>query len=148
MVGPWVGRLLTEVDAPTSGTVVADGVPEVLRATREQLMLGASQIKVMAGGGVASNYDPIDVAQYTKAEMEAAVQAAENWGAYVTVHAYTPKAIQQAIDAGVKCIEHGQLIDEETVEKYIVARDVWWCLQPFLDDDDAIPIPDPSNRAK
>ena len=72
---------------------IADGVDQVLRAVREQLMLGASQIKVMAGGGVASPYDPIDVTQYTEAEVRAAVDAAENWGTYVMVHAYTPRAI-------------------------------------------------------
>jgi imidazolonepropionase-like amidohydrolase len=71
-------------------------------------MLGASQIKMMAGGGVVSAYDPIDVTEYTETELRAAVEAAENWGTYVLVHAYTPRAVQQAIRAGVRCIEHGQ----------------------------------------
>ncbi len=87
--------------------VIADGVDEVLRRTREQLMQGASQIKLAAGGGVASAYDPIDVSQYTEAEFKAAVDVAENWNTYVAVHAYTPRAIQTAIRAGVKSIEHG-----------------------------------------
>jgi imidazolonepropionase-like amidohydrolase len=125
---------------------IADGVGEVLRATREQLMLGASQLKLMAGGGVASSYDPIDVTQYTEPELHAAVEAAENWGTYVTVHAYTPRAVQQAIRAGVRCIEHGQLLDEETVE-LIAAERIWWCPQPFLDDEDAPKLTGP-NRAK
>lgn len=129
------------------GTTIADGVTEVLRGAREQLMLGASQIKVMAGGGVSSSYDPLDVTEYTEAEIHAAVEAAENWGTYVTVHAYTPRAIQQAIRAGVKCIEHGQLTDEETAS-LIAAKGIWWCLQPFLGDEDAIPQPDPIRRAK
>jgi imidazolonepropionase-like amidohydrolase len=125
---------------------IADGVDEVLRASREQLMLGATQIKLMAGGGVASAYDPLDVTQYTEAELHAAVQAAENWGTYVMVHAYTPRAVQQAIRAGVRCIEHGHLLDDETVE--LIAREkVWWCLQPFLDDEDAVPLTGDS-RAK
>ena len=81
---------------------IADGVDEVLRATREQLMKGASQIKVMAGGGIASGYDPIDVTQYSQAEIEAAVGAAADWGTYVAVHAYTPRAIQRSIAAGVR----------------------------------------------
>jgi imidazolonepropionase-like amidohydrolase len=98
-------------------------------------MLGASQIKLMAGGGVSSVYDPLDVTQYTEAEIRAAVEAAENWGTYVTVHAYTPRAIQQAIRAGVKCIDHGQLIDEETV-KMMVEKGVVWSLQPFIDEGD------------
>lgn len=119
---------------------LADGVSEVLRAAREQLMLGASQIKVMAGGGVASPYDPIDVTQYTEAEMRAAVEAAENWGTYVMVHAYTPRAIQQAIRAGVRSIEHGQLADEATAAM-MAEHGTWWSLQPFLDDEDANPVP-------
>ena len=90
--------------------------PQVLQAVREHLMKGASQIKLMAGGGVASNYDPLDVTQYTEDEMRAAVEAAAAWGTYVTVHAYTPGAIQQAIRAGVRCIEHAQLADEATAK--------------------------------
>jgi imidazolonepropionase-like amidohydrolase len=82
---------------------------------REQLRLGANQIKLMAGGGVSSPYNPIETTQYTEAEIPAAVEAAENWGTYVTVHAYTPRSIQQGIRAGVKVIEHGHLVDEETV---------------------------------
>jgi imidazolonepropionase-like amidohydrolase len=101
----------------------------------------------MAGGGVSSHYDPIDVTQYTPAEMAAAVQAAENWGTYVMVHAYTPGAVRQAIEAGVRCIEHGQLLDEETAAM-MAEREVWWSLQPFLEDADANPQSDPANRAK
>jgi len=128
-------------------STIADGADEVLRATREQLMLGASQVKLMAGGGVSSMYDFLDVTQFTEAELHAAVQAAENWGTYVMVHAYTPRAVTQAITAGVRSIEHGHLVDEPTVE-LMVENDVWWCLQPFLDDEDAIPQPDEARRAK
>jgi imidazolonepropionase-like amidohydrolase len=117
--------------------VIADGVDQVLLRTRENLMRGASQIKLMAGGGVASDHDPLDVSQYTIAEIRAAVEAAENWGTYVTVHAYTPRAVRNAINAGVKCIEHGQLLDDATA-KLMAERRVWWSLQPFLDDEDAI----------
>ncbi len=128
-------------------STIADGADEVLRATREQLMLGASQIKLMAGGGVSSVYDFLDVTQFTEAELHAAVQAAENWGTYVMVHAYTPRAVAQAIAAGVRSIEHGHLVDEPTVE-LMAENEVWWCLQPFLDDEDAIPQPDEARRAK
>ena len=128
------------------GAAIADGVPEVLRATREQLMLGASQIKLMSGGGVASSYDPIDVTQYTEPEIRAAVEAAENWGTYVTVHAYTPRAVQQAIRAGVGCIEHGQMLDDKTV-RLMAKQDLWWCLQPFIDDEDSTPVQG-ANRLK
>lgn len=129
-------------------TAIADGVEEVLLRTRENLMRGATQIKVMAGGGVSSNYDPLDVTQYTLAEMQAAVAVAENWGTYVTVHAYTPDAVQMAINAGVRCIEHGQLLDEKTAQ-IMAEKDIWWSLQPFLDDEDANPFPEGSiNRQK
>jgi imidazolonepropionase-like amidohydrolase len=127
---------------------VADGRPEVLQAVREQLMQGASQIKIMAGGGVASNYDPLDVTEYTEDEMRAAVEAASAWNTYVMVHAYTPAAIQQAIRAGVRCIEHAQLTDEDTA-RLAAKEGVWWSMQPFLDDEDAVPFPEGSpNRAK
>lgn len=126
--------------------VIADGEPEVLRGVREMLRRGASQIKLMAGGGCASTYDPLDVAQFTEAEMRAAVEATENWGTYVTVHAYTPRAIRTAVAAGVRCVEHGHLADEATVA-LLAENGIWWCLQPFLDDEDVAPLP-PANRAK
>lgn len=87
-------------------------------------MRGASQIKLMAGGGVVSDFDPLDVTQYTEAEIRAVVEAAENWGTYVTVHAYTPRAIQRAIHAGIKCIEHGHLADEATA-KLMAEKEIW-----------------------
>jgi imidazolonepropionase-like amidohydrolase len=124
---------------------IADGPAEVLRAAREQLMHGASQLKLMAGGGVASSYDPLDVSQYTFAELRAAVEAAENHGTYVTVHAYTPHAVRTAVEAGVRCIEHGQLLDEPTIA-LLAERGVRLCLQPFLDDDDAPPLSGPSRK--
>jgi len=112
---------------------IADSPDTVRQRAREQLALGASQLKLMAGGGVGSAYDPIDEAQFTVPELRAAVEAAENWGTYVTVHAYTPRAVQQAIEAGVKCIDHGQLLDEATA-RLMAERGVWWSLQPFSDD--------------
>jgi imidazolonepropionase-like amidohydrolase len=114
---------------------IADSPDEVRRRARENLMKGASQIKLTAGGGVGSEYDPLDVSQFSSAELHAAVEAAENWGTYVTVHAYTPRAIRIAVAAGVKVVEHGQLIDEATV-KLMADKGIWWCLQPFLDDAD------------
>ena len=120
-------------------SAIADSPDEVRRRTRENFMKGASQIKLTAGGGVGSSYDPLDVTQFTEAEVHAAVEAAENWGTYVTVHAYTPRAIRIAIAGGVKSIEHGQLADEATV-KLMAEKGVWWCLQPFLDDADWTPL--------
>lgn len=126
---------------------IADGEAEVLRRVREQLMLGASQIKIMGGGGVASAYDPIDAIQYTEAEMKAAVTAAANWGTYVCIHAYTSAAVRQALACGVKSIEHGQLVDEETVKRMADA-DAWWSIQPFLADEDANTYALPEQRAQ
>jgi imidazolonepropionase-like amidohydrolase len=123
---------------------IADGRDEVLTATRENLRAGATQIKVMAGGGAASAYDPLDVAQYTLDEMKAAVQAADDWGTYVTVHAYTPKAVRRAIEAGVKSIEHGQLLDEPTM-KLLGEKGIWLSLQAL---DEAPATATPETRAK
>ena len=127
--------------------LIADGADAVLRATREQLMKGASQIKIMAGGGVSSLYDPLDTVQYTEAEMRAAVEAAADWGTYVSAHVYTPGGIQRAIRAGVKSIEHGQLADEESVIM-MAGEGAWWSIQPFLADEDSNPKPDPIQQAK
>jgi len=131
----------------TGQTIIADGVDQVLQRTREQLRLGATQIKVMAGGGVSSSYDPLDVAEYTEEEINAAVKAAAGWNTYVTVHAYTSTAVQAAIRAGVKCIEHGHLIDDATA-KMMAEKGIWWSMQPFQDDEDAAPFPEGSDSRK
>lgn len=123
---------------------IADGRDEVLTAVRENLRMGASQIKLMAGGGTSSAYDPIDVTQYTLDEMRAAVEAAEDWNTYVTVHAYTPRAVRRAIEAGVKCIEHGQLLDEDTL-RLIAEKGVWLSAQNLVEDT---PNMDPQRREK
>jgi len=112
---------------------IADSQDEVRVRTREQLMQGASQIKLTAGGGVSSPFSPIDVVTFTPAELHAAVEAAQNWGTYVTVHAFTSEAIQQAIAAGVKCIEHGFLMDEATA-KLMAAKGIWLSTQPLPEE--------------
>src|SRR5262249_31771475 len=95
-----------------------------------------------------SDHDPLDSSQYTVPEFRSAVDAAANWGTYVTVHAYTPRAIQTAIRGGVTCVEHGQLMDDETA-KMIADKGIWLSSQPFLDDEAAAPSPEGSpNRAK
>lgn len=116
------------------GGVIADGPDEVRKRVREQLMLGATQIKLAAGGGVSSSYDPIDVSQYSEEEFKAAVGAAENWGTYVSVHAYTPRAIQMALRSGVKVIEHAQLMDEPTA-KMMAERKAWFSSQAFINNE-------------
>jgi imidazolonepropionase-like amidohydrolase len=93
---------------------VADGVPEVIRAARDELRKGADHIKVMVSGGVASESDPLESLQYRTDEIEAAVEEATRWGSYVCAHAYSAKAIERAVRAGVRTIEHGNLIDVPT----------------------------------
>jgi imidazolonepropionase-like amidohydrolase len=93
---------------------IADGADAVLRAAREELRRGADQIKIMASGGVASPTDRLDSIQYGVEELRAAVQAAESAGTYVLAHAYTPASIRNCIEAGVRSIEHGNLIDAAT----------------------------------
>jgi imidazolonepropionase-like amidohydrolase len=134
-----LGAPLSRVEE-VGGAMIADSPDMVRMRVREQLMLGASQIKLTAGGGVASPHSPIDVSTFTEAELRAAVEAAENWGTYVTVHAYTSAAIQRAIAAGVKCIDHGHLMDEATA-KLMAEKGIWLSIQPFLDDEDAVPFP-------
>jgi imidazolonepropionase-like amidohydrolase len=129
------------------GTMVADSPDEVRIRTREQLMLGASQIKLTAGGGVSSPHSPLDVSTFTEPELRAAVEAAENWGTYVTVHAYTPEAIQRSIAAGVKCIEHGHLMDEDTA-KLMAEKKIWLSTQPLPEELIKAFPPGSSERAK
>ena len=93
---------------------IADGVGEVRRAVREQVRTGANHIKIMAGGGVASPTDPIDGTQFSIEELRAAVEEAEAANLYVLAHAYSPRAVTRAVQAGVRSIEHGNLIDEAT----------------------------------
>ena len=128
---PMFGGPLPVPDQKGAGAVV-DGVPGVLAATREQLRLGASQVKLAVGGSVSGINDPLDTMQFTLEEIKAAVAAAENWGTYVAVHGYTPRAVNQAIDGGVKSIEHGQLLDKATLER--MAREgIWLSIQPFTE---------------
>lgn len=128
-------------------SAIADSPDEVRKRTREQLLQGASQIKLTVGGGVSSPYGPLDTVQLSVPEIRAAVEAAANWGTYVTVHAYTPEAIRNAIEAGVKVIDHGQLVDEATV-KLMADTGTWWSLQPFLADELATQQPDAAGQAR
>ena len=126
-----IGGPLSQMEI-MGASMVVDSPDEVRVRTREQLMLGASQIKLTAGGGVASPHSPLDASTFTEAELRAAVEAAGNWGTYVTVHAYTAAAIKGAIAAGVKCIEHGHLMDESSA-KLMAEHGIWLSTQPFPD---------------
>ena len=90
-------------------------MPSVRKRAREAFMLGATQIKIAGGGGVASHYDPIDVRQYSLEEMKAIVDVADSYNSYVGAHIFTDDAVQMAVEAGVKSIEHGFLISKETL---------------------------------
>ncbi|UNK58316.1 amidohydrolase family protein [Pseudoxanthomonas daejeonensis] len=114
-------------------TAIADSPDEVRMRVREQLMRGAAQIKLTAGGGVSSPHSPLDAITFTPAELRAATEAAGNWGTYVTVHAYTAEAVRQAIEAGVKVIEHGSLMDDATA-RLMAQRGIWLSIQPFPDE--------------
>jgi imidazolonepropionase-like amidohydrolase len=115
------------------GSMVVDSPDEMRGRAREQLMQGASQIKVTAGGGVSSPHSPLDVTTFTEAELRAAVEAAENWGTYVAAHAFITEAIRRSIAAGVKCIEHGFLMDEATA-KLMADKGIWLSLQPLPEE--------------
>lgn len=111
-------------------TFVVDGYDAWLRAARWNMRNGADFLKVMAGGGVASEFDPLDLQSPTPVEMDAAVTGAEEYGGYVAIHAYTTQAYKKSITAGVKSFEHGFLMDEETVKEMKEAG-VWWSFQPY-----------------
>lgn len=128
-------------------SAIVDSPDEVRKRTREQLLQGASQIKLTGGGGVSSPYGPLDTVQLSIDEIHAAVEAAANWGTYVTVHAYTPEAMTNAIKAGAKVIDHGQLADEATA-KLMADTGTWWSLQPFLADENANQLPDAAGQAR
>ena len=127
-----IGGMLTRMEQ-VGGAMVADSPDEVRVRAREQLMQGASQVKLTAGGGVSSPFSPIDVSTFTESELRAAVEAAENWGTYVAAHAFTPAAIQRAIAAGVTCIEHGMLMDEPTA-KLMAEKGIWLSMQPLTEE--------------
>jgi len=123
--------------------MVADGVPEVLKRTREALRMGAAQIKINSGGGVSSSFDPLDVTQFTIEETMAAVKAAADWNTYVATHVFTDEATQRAVEAGVMSVEHGHLLSKETLRK-MKDKGAFLSMQPILDDEDAIPFPEGS----
>ena len=127
--------------------LLADGVPEVIKRTREVLRMGATQVKAMAGGGVASLYDPLDVTEYTFEEMKAIVDVAKSWNTYVAVHVNTDAAIRQWLDAGALSVEHGFFMEDGTA-KLMAERGAWWSMQPIMNDEDAMTFEDPISTAK
>jgi imidazolonepropionase-like amidohydrolase len=122
---------------------VADGVPEVLKATRLNLRNGATQIKIMGGGGGSSRFDPIDTTQYSNAEICAIVEAAKDWGTYVGAHTFNDRAVGRLLDCGVKTFEHGFFISDQTMKRiareggYVVPQ--MWGLSPDLAKNPLMP---------
>jgi imidazolonepropionase-like amidohydrolase len=111
-------------DTPTcfcqSGlSTICDGVPEMRRAVRDEIRKGATQIKLMVSGGVASPTDRIDSTQFSLDELRAAVEEASAANIYVMAHAYTARAINRALDAGIRSIEHGNLLDDTSIARFL-----------------------------
>jgi imidazolonepropionase-like amidohydrolase len=114
---------------------IADSVGDLKLRVREQLLQGASQVKLVGGGGVSSPRSPLDMSTFSEEELRAAVDVARDWNTYVTVHAYAPNTVQRAIAAGAACIEHAHLMDEETA-RIMADKGVWLSTQPFLTKED------------
>lgn len=123
----------------TGGANIADSADEVRLRVREQLFQGASQIKLVGGGGVASPRTTLDIFAFTESELRAGVEAAADRNAYVAVHAYPSAQTRRAIAAGAQCIEHGHLMDEATAE-LMAKKGVWLSTQPFVSEEDAPPL--------
>lgn len=128
------------------GAALVDSTDEIRLRTREQLALGASQVKVVGGGGVSSPRSPLDLTTLSEAEVRAAVEVARDWNTYVAVHAYTPRTVQRALAAGVQCIEHAHLMDETTA-KMMADKGAWLSIQPFLSEEDTGQLTGPSRVA-
>jgi imidazolonepropionase-like amidohydrolase len=126
------------------GAAIADSADEVRLRVREQLLLGASQIKLVAGGGVSSPRTTLDMLTFSAAEMRAGVETAAERNTYAAVHAFPPAAIRRAVEAGSPSIEHGHLMDEETA-KLMADKGVWLSTQPFVSEDDQAPVTGPSH---
>jgi imidazolonepropionase-like amidohydrolase len=114
---------------------IADSVGDLKMRVREQLLQGASQVKLVGGGGVSSPRSPLDMSTFSEDELRAAVDVARDWNTYVTVHAYAPNTVQRAVAAGAACVEHAHLMDEQTA-KAMADRGIWLSTQPFLTRDD------------
>lgn len=116
-------------------SAIVDDAGDLKRRMREQLLQGASQIKLVGGGGVSSPRSPLDISTFSEDELRDAVAVAKDWNTYVSVHAYAPETVRRSLMAGVRCIEHAHLMDEETAGLF-AEREVWLSTQPFLTTDD------------
>ena len=129
------------------GAAIADSPDEIRLRVREQLFQGASQIKLVGGGGVSSPRSPLDMSTFSEAELRAGVEATQDRNTYVAVHAYAPATVQRAIAAGAQCIEHAHLMDEATA-RLMADKGLWLSIQPFLTDEDTGVLTGPSRIAQ
>ncbi|THK36379.1 amidohydrolase family protein [Ensifer sp. MPMI2T] len=132
-IPPDSGRL--SVSELVGAAAIADSIGGLKQRVREQLLQGASQVKIVGGGGVSSPRSPLDMSTFSEEELRAAIDVARDWNTYVTVHAYAPNTVQRAIAAGAACIEHAHLMDEETAS-IMADKGVWLSTQPFLSTED------------
>lgn len=121
---------------------IADSAGDLKRRVREQLLQGASQIKLVGGGGVSTPRSPLDMMTFSEDEIRVAVDVASDWNTYVTVHAYAPSTVQRALRGGAACIEHAHLMDDETA-RMIADKGAWLSMQPFMSMDDVEVAPGP-----
>ncbi|AWI58806.1 metal-dependent hydrolase family protein [Sinorhizobium fredii] len=140
-IPPDSGRL--SVSELVGASAIADSVGDLKQRVREQLLQGASQVKIVGGGGVSSPRSPLDMSTFSEEELRAAIDVARDWNTYATVHAYAPHTVQRAIAAGAVCIEHAHLMDEETA-RIMADKEVWLSTQPFLSTEDVAPQAGPS----
>jgi imidazolonepropionase-like amidohydrolase len=131
----------------SGGAAIADSPDEIRLRVREQLFQGASQIKLVGGGGVSSPRSPLDMSTFSEAELRAGVEATQDRNTYVAVHAYAPATVQRAIAAGAQCIEHAHLMDEATA-RLMADKGLWLSIQPFLTDEDTGVLTGPSRIAQ
>lgn len=123
----------TDYGAIVQHSMIVDNRDDVIEASRRNYRNGAHFTKLMAGGGVASRFDPLEISAATQEEVEAAVEIAENYGTYVAVHAYHDTSYQRAIDAGVRSFEHGFLVSEDIVKQLAAkGEDVTWSFQCYM----------------
>ncbi len=147
--GDWGGPTDTERNldygAMVEQSYIIEGRDSVIEASRRNFRNGAHFTKIMAGGGVASLYDPLEIYAATQEEVEAAVEIASDYGTYVAIHAYHDGSYNRSLDAGVRSFEHGFLVSEKTVKRMArMKRDIAWSFQCFMSvatfgDYDAMP---------
>ena len=106
-----------DVYSKRGDSMIISGPVEAREATRKLIRGGASQIKIMVGGGVGSNFDPLESTTMREDEIRAVVEAAADFGTYACAHAYTDESVNRVLDAGGRCIEHGFLVNEKTIQR-------------------------------